>query len=364
MNRYQRQMLLPTIGDEGQRRIASSTALVVGCGALGSVIADSLVRAGVGRLKIIDRDFVERVNLHRQVLFDESDADEALPKAEAAARKLRRINSEINIESHAADFNPTNARQLAQGCDVLIDGTDNFEARFLLNDLSVSLGMPYVYGGAVGTMGTLLTILPRTLKENSPWEQSGVVSPCLRCVFDEAPPPGAVATCDTVGVLGPLPVMIGAAEAVEAIKVMVGDWANVCRSLRSLDVWANVSREVALAKNLNVDCPCCAKRQFDYLEGDSTTRAVSLCGRHAVQILPQGAAEGESDCAACIDFQTIAKRLEPDTQVTVTPFTLRAQLPFANGVVRLTLFPDGRAIMQGTTDFSQAKTLYSRYVGL
>jgi molybdopterin/thiamine biosynthesis adenylyltransferase len=200
--RYDRQVLLSQIGQAGQARLAASRVLVVGCGALGSVIAESLARAGVGCLDIVDRDVVELTNLHRQTMFDESDAAAATPKAQAAAAHLQRINSSITVHPHVVDCNPASAAKLARDCDVIIDGTDNFETRFLLNDLAVAQGLPLVYGGAVGTAGTLLNVLPVTPGTDSPWEQAGLTTPCLRCVFGSAPAAGATPTCDTMGVLG------------------------------------------------------------------------------------------------------------------------------------------------------------------
>lgn len=363
--RYDRQVLLSPIGETGQARLADARVLVVGCGALGSVVAESLARAGVGRLDIVDRDVVELTNLHRQTMFDESDAASATPKAQAAATHLHRINSSIEVTPHVADFNPASAQRLARDCDLIIDGTDNFETRFLLNDLAVAKGLPLVYGGAVGTTGTLLNVLPATPSGDSPWEQAELTTPCLRCVFGQAPAPGITPTCDTVGVLGPLTVHIASAQAIESIKILVGDFAHVSRSLRSMDVWTGSCKTLDLSQARREDCPCCGGRQFDYLRGAEVSQAVSLCGRYAVQVLPVGATTDEDhDEEPRVDFRAIADRLRAHGEVTVTPFTLRSELPSAGNPIRLTLFPDGRAIFHGTTDPAQARTLYSRYIGL
>lgn len=339
--RYHRQMLLEGIGEAGQRSLRDSTALLVGCGALGTVIAELLTRAGVGRLRIVDRDLVELTNLQRQVLFDESDAREGLPKAEAARRRLACINSEIVIEPVVADFNSTNAERLARDTDAIVDGTDNFETRYLLNDLAVKLAKPYVYGGAVGTRGMVYTVMPHR--------------PCLRCVFD-VPAGGNRETCDTVGVLGPVAAMIASIESAEAIKLLSGNADRVSPDLLSVDLWSNTIRRIDPG-SADPQCPCCGLRQFDYLEGDRRGSTTSLCGRNAVQIITVHAGEH-------IDLAPLADRLAAHGPVNRNEFLLRAEFTERDHAYQLTLFPDGRAIIHGTADPALAKSLYSRYVGL
>lgn len=356
-DRYQRQALLAPIGEAGQQRLAGSAALIVGCGALGSVAAELLARAGVGRLVIVDRDVVELTNLQRQVLFDEADAAEATPKAEAARRKLIAINRDIDIQARVADFTPAVAEELADGCDVIVDGTDNFETRYLLNDLAVKRTLPYVYGGAVGTSGTLMTVLPRSLHGQTPWERAELLSPCLRCVCGEGALPGGGASCDTVGVLGAMTAMIASMQAAEAIKLLIGDYQAVCPTLRAIDLWANTFREIDAAAMRDDQCPCCGGRRFDYLEGRSGSSTTALCGRDAVQVSPERSAER-------IDFDPIAERLAAVGSVQRNRFTLKATIDAAGRSHELTLFPDGRAIIANTDDPAVARSLYSRYVGL
>lgn len=360
--RYQRQTLLKQIGEAGQRRLGRSVALVVGCGALGSVAAELLARAGVGRLRLVDRDFVEETNLHRQSLYDQADAEQGLPKAEAARARLAAINPNVTIQAQVVDFNPSNARTLAEGAQVIVDGTDNFETRFLINDVAVEQGIPWVYGGSVGTEGMQMSLLPRTAAGDSPWERAGCHSPCLRCLFDRPPPPGSQPTCDTAGVLGPVAWMVAAAEAMEAIKILVGDWPAVDCRLRRWAGWRGQFHAMETTDSTRTDCPCCAQRRFDYLEQAVGSQTTAICGRMAVQVLPQGAVrDGES---VCVDFDKLADTLRRHGRVTVTPFTLRAELSHSGDRLRLTLFADGRAILQGTRDPATARAVYSQYIGL
>ena len=358
--RYHRQMLLAGIGEAGQRQLLASSALLVGCGALGTTIADALVRAGVGRLVIVDRDIVELTNLQRQMLFDEADVRAGLPKAEAARRKLTGINSDVEVVAHIADCNPTNAERFADGCDVIVDGTDNYQTRFLLNDAAVKLGVPYVYGGAVATEGMAYTILPHTAGGDSPWEQAGGAGPCLRCLFDRAPPPGAGPTCDTVGILGPAAAIVGSFEAAEALKVLAGRFEAVSRQILMVDVWTNTIRRVDAAAP-DPACACCGQRQFDYLDGRFGSSATTLCGRNAVQVTPQRA---DGSDGSSLDLPTLAERLAAHGTVTHNQFLLRVELTEGEGPIELTVFPDGRAIVHGIDDATVAKSLYARFVGL
>ena len=338
MNRYHRQTLLPGIGEAGQRRLAGSTALLVGCGALGTVIAESLARAGVGRLVIVDRDVVELTNLQRQTLFDESDARDELPKAIAAKNRLALINSEIRIDSVVADFTPRNGERLAESVDVIVDGTDNLQTRYLLNDLAVKLGRPYVYGGAVGTTGLSYVVIPGA-------------GPCLRCVFDDNTSGGG-ATCDTAGVLGPLAGVIANIEADETIKLLTGNRPAVNRNMISIDLWSNTWRQIDVAAAYDTACVCCGQRCFAHLEGRGADAAI-LCGRNAVQI----------PASSALNMQTIADRLSPYGSVKRTEHLLRADLTERGRSFQITLFPDGRAIVHGTDDPALARTLYARYIG-
>lgn len=345
--RYHRQMLLRGIGEAGQERLLGSRAVVVGCGALGTVSAELLVRAGVGTVSIVDRDVVELTNLQRQVLFDERDAREGLPKAEAAARKLMTINSGVRVEAVVADFGHRNAEKLCAGAGVILDGTDNFETRYLLNDVAVKLGVPLVYAGAVGTEGMSMTILPGE-------------TPCLRCVFEEPPDAGSVATCDTAGVLGPVTAMIASVQAAEAIKVLLGKTAEVGRALVAVDLWANTWRRVDLTNARREDCVACVQRRFEFLDGERVTSAAKLCGRGSVQVNPP-------TVGARVDLEALGKRLGAHGEAEVTRFFVKAALSAERGeeegCVELTVFPDGRAIVKGTTAIERAKGIYAKYVG-
>jgi adenylyltransferase/sulfurtransferase len=344
-------MLLPDFGEAGQSKLRASRVLLVGCGALGCAIADMLARAGVGRLTIVDRDVVELTNLQRQVLFDEADAAEGLPKAEAAQRRLRAVNSQVRVDAVVADFAPANAEKLLQASGpptVLLDGTDNFETRYLLNDLAVKHGITYVYGGAVGTRGMAMNVLPGQ-------------GPCLRCLFEEPPAAGTMPTCDTAGVLGPLIQMVAAWQATEALKLMMGRSEVVSRSLMEIDAWSNARREIDVSATKRADCPCCGKRNFEFLGGARAGATLALCGQDAVQIAPPG-----TDVR--IDLNALAVRMAAHGAFrAVGSFLIRGELvnePGLNGMkIGLTVFADGRAIVKGTTRPEQARAIYARYVG-
>ena len=360
LSRYHRQTLLPGFGEDAQRRLLDSKALVLGCGALGTVVADMLARAGVGHIVIADRDFIELTNLQRQVLFDEQDVADAIPKAEAAKRKIAKINSQVEVTAVVDDINPSNLAALADGADVLVDGLDNFETRYLANDYAVKHGVPYVYGGAVGTSGMALAILPHTAAGDAPWETLAAGSratPCFRCLFEEAPPPGMSPTCDTVGVVGPLAAMVANYEAAEALKILTGNYGLVSPRLLNVDLWANAFMQLDVSKSWQAgECPCCGERRFEYLDGKAGSSAVSLCGRNAVQLRHRQQRGG-------VDIDGLAARLAAHGEVRANPFMLRAHIAEGNKDWELTLFPDGRAIVKGTDDIAEARSVYSRYVG-
>lgn len=350
-HRYHRQQLLPDIGQDGQAKLAASHALILGCGALGCAVADQLARAGVGHLTIIDRDVVELTNLQRQVLFDESSAAASMPKAEAARIRLAQINSNIHINAHIADFNAANAARLCgfddtHPPDILLDGTDNFEARLLLNDLAIKHAVPYVYAGAVGTRGMQMTILPGG-------------RPCLRCLIDQPPAPGVLPTCDTAGVLGPVISIVAGVQAAEAIKLLVGRKDLVSRSLLEFDIWKNQRRRIDLSGSME-GCDCCGKRQFDYLEGRLGQASARLCGQSSVQLMPTS--EGRR-----VDLERLAQRLKDHGEVVVSRFLLRVYLAneFADdgNSIALTVFGDGRSIVRGTNQVDRARSLVAKYLG-
>jgi adenylyltransferase/sulfurtransferase len=341
LGRYSRQVLFEPIGVTGQRCLLEARVTLIGCGALGSALADTLVRAGVGFLRIVDRDFITLDNLQRQVLFDEQDLAENLPKAEAARRKLARINSQVRVEAVVADVNHDNIERFAHGAHLLLDGTDNFETRFLINDLAVRDGIPWVYGGAVSATGMMMAVLPGE-------------TPCLRCVYAEPPPPEFTPTCDTVGVLASVAHLVAALQAIEALKILTGRKDEVNRHLVSIDAWRGrvVNLNVAKARDAG-DCPCCNQRRFEWLDGTRASGNVIVCGRHAVQIVP--ATGGR------VDLEHLAKRLGAAVAgaVTVNRFMLKADL----GAHDLTVFSDGRAIIGGTDEPDEARTIYAKYVG-
>jgi adenylyltransferase/sulfurtransferase len=332
--RYSRQTRFAPLGEEGQRRISASHVAIVGLGALGSVQAELLARAGVGTLRLIDRDFVEIGNLQRQFLYDESDAEEAVPKAIAAARRLARINSQIAIEPLVTDLSPRNADELLAGVDLILDATDNFETRYLINDYAVREGTPWIYGAAVASYGLKLTVVPgRTA--------------CFRCVYPD-PPQGAQPTCETEGVLGAITATIASLQAGDALKMLALSPDTVSSTLTTIDVWSGQIRQTAPPAR-DPDCPCCARREFPHLDGKHRA-PISLCGRNAVQI---------HERSRPLDLADLAARLRPLAPVRVNEFALRAAVdPY-----ELTVFPDGRAIIRGTTDTGIARSIYARYIG-
>lgn len=346
-DRYHRQTLLPQIGSAGQDRLRAARVLLVGCGALGTVLAEQLARAGVGTIRIVDRDVVELSNLQRQTLFDETDAVESTPKAVAARERIARVNSAVRVEAVVADFHSGNAEELAGlndpdgSVDLILDGTDNVETRGLINDVSIKHGIPWIYGACVGTQGRVMTIRPAE-------------SACLRCVFPEPPGAGELPTCDTAGVLGPLAGIVASLQSVAAIKLLIGQTEAVAREMVVIDVWANRIRSIDLTDARRADCPTCGQRRFDALDSASR-RTVSLCGRNAVQIRP--------DAPGGVQLETLATRLAPFGRVTRTPYLLR--LDFRDEpTLSATVFPDGRLIVAGTTDIERARSLYARYIGI
>lgn len=358
--RYHRQMLLPGFGELGQRKLLGSTALVLGCGALGTVIADLLARAGVGHLVIVDRDFIELTNLQRQVLFDERDVAEAIPKAEAARRRLGQINSQVKVTAVVDHISHGNIEKLAGGTDIILDGLDNFETRYLANDCAVKHGIPYMYGGAVGTTGMALAILPHTSDGSTEWEtRSGgsLATPCLRCIFEEAPPPGQNPTCDTVGVIGAAVSIVASFQVAEALKILTGNFQLVSSTMLNLDLWSNALMQLKVGRSYeNGDCPCCKQRRYEYLDGKATSGATVLCGRDAVQLAqPQGSGKP--------DFDELARRLREHGKVSANDFMLRADVAHNDKAYELTVFSNGRAIVKGTDDANTARSVYTKFVG-
>ncbi len=334
MSRYAKQVLFSGIGKEGQERLGKARATIVGLGALGSMLANHLVRGGVGFVRLVDRDFVELDNLQRQVLYDEEDVRANLPKA-AAAAKLARINSEVRLEPRVCDVNYSNAEDLARDVDVVLDGTDNFETRFLLNDACVKLGRPWVYGGCVGSYGRGRAGLPGD-------------GPCFACLVGELPAPGSSPTCDTAGVLNTAVGVVASLEANEAIKILAGRREALAGGLQTLDVWHNSSQLIRVPRSPS--CAVCAKRSFRHLESTASA-ATSLCGRNAVQITPPP--------GSALDLAEAERKLAPLGAVRRNAYLLK----FAADGCELTLFPDARAIIQGTHDLARARSLYARYVG-
>jgi molybdopterin/thiamine biosynthesis adenylyltransferase len=334
--RYSRQILFRGIGVQGQQRLRAGRVAIVGCGATGSVLASLLARAGVGRLRIVDRDYVEPSNLQRQSLFDEKDAAESLPKAIASARKIASFNSEIAVEARVEDLVPGNIQALLEGMDVILDGTDNFETRYLLNDFAVKASLPWIYAAAVGSYGVTLNVLPGK-------------TACLACIFPDTPR-GMVETCEVSGILNSAVNVVASVAATEAVKLLVGGAAlgKLRTTLWSMDVWTNELAEIAAGKP-RAGCRACGEHNFVHLAGEGRPH-ITMCGRNSVQIHEQ---------ARAIDFAEMQRRLEALGTVRHNQFVLK----FWREPYEMTLFPDGRAIIKGTTDTGVARSLYARYVG-
>jgi molybdopterin/thiamine biosynthesis adenylyltransferase len=333
-DRYSRQVLFAGIGVEGQKRLSLSRVAIVGCGATGSALASLLARSGVGTLRIIDRDYVEPSNLQRQSLFDENDAHESLPKAIAATRQIALFNSRIVVEPHVADLTPSNVELLISGVDLILDGTDNFETRYLINDYAVKNSVAWIYAAGVGSYAVTLNILPGE-------------TACLTCIFPD-PPRGTVETCETAGILNSAVNLVASLAATEALKLLVGARAKMRRTLLSWDVWSNERAEIAAAVPRS-GCRACQERDFVHLAGKGRPH-ITLCGRNSVQI---------HERQRPVDFAEMATRLNPLGTVRHNEFVLK----FWQEPYEMTLFPDGRAIIKGTTDTAIARSLYARYVG-
>ncbi|MGA7685322.1 MAG: ThiF family adenylyltransferase [Terriglobales bacterium] len=333
-DRYSRQVLFQEIGAEGQGKLSRARVVIVGCGATGSVLASLLARAGVGTLRIVDRDYVEPSNLQRQPLFDENDARESVPKAIAAARQIARFNSEIVVDPQVADLIPQNADVLLGAANLILDGTDNFETRYLINDYAVKNSLPWIYAAAVGSYAVTMNVLPGE-------------TACLACVFPQ-PPRGALETCETAGILNSAVNLVASIAATEALKLLVGARGKMRRTLLSWDAWANEHAEVAAASP-RTGCRVCGERDFAHLAGEGRPH-ITLCGRNSVQI---------HERERPVDFAEISSRLQPLGGVRHNGFVLK----FWREPYEITLFPDGRAIVKGTTDTAIARSLYARYIG-
>ena len=332
--RYSRQILFPGIGERGQEALLGARVALVGCGALGSFHAAALARAGVGSMVIIDRDYVEPSNLQRQWLFEESDAADALPKAAAAERRLALINSSIHVRGVVADLTASNAEQLLGRVDLILDGTDNFETRYLINDFSVSRSIPWVYGAAVGSYGLAMPVVPGR-------------TPCLRCVYPN-PPQSAQPTCETAGVVNVIASLVASYQVADALKILCGQADRLEARITTVDVWQGGTRQIA-APPRDPECPACGRRQFPYLE-ESSREPARLCGRSAVQV---------QEREQSLDLAELKARLERIGEVRANEFAVRFFVP----PYEMTIFPDGRAIIKGTSDAGLARSLYARYIG-
>lgn len=336
-DRYSRQVRFAGIGPRGQERIRAARVLVIGCGGLGTGIVNLLARAGVGTITVVDRDLVEFSNLQRQLLFEEADAKAGTPKAVAAAEACARINSEVRVVPVVADVVAGNIEALVDEADLVLDATDNLQTRYLLNDACVKAGVPWIYGGAVGSNGMTMTVIPGE-------------TACLRCLWPDPPTAGTTTTCATVGVLGASVAIVAALQWTEAIKLLVGDRDHLSRTLRYLDLWSN-DFEQGQPVTPFADCPCCGQRRFEFLERGGDGDTMALCGTDAVQVRPVTGRQ--------LDLAALARRLDAVGEVTVTPFLLRLETEGR----QLTVFADGRAIVKGTTDATAARSLYSQYIG-
>ncbi len=336
LDRYSRQTLFKPIGKEGQERLRASSVALIGCGALGSTLANNLCRAGIGRLVIADRDYIELNNLQRQILFDEDDIERRLPKAVAAAQKLRRINSDVTIEALVEDINADGIESLVQGVDLVLDATDNFATRYLLNDACVKYGRPWIYSGVIASYGVTLNIIPGD-------------TPCLRCIYPEMPLPGTTATCDTAGILNGIVGAITGVVSTEALKILLKS-DKVSRDMFWMDVWENTSERIELPRY--PDCPTCGQHHYEFLDMSQGTDSTSLCGRDAVQV--RSGKRGDS-----INLPDLAERLRPVGQVSYNSYLLRLLVDGYD----VTVFPDARAIIKGTDNEMVARSIYARYIG-
>jgi molybdopterin/thiamine biosynthesis adenylyltransferase len=337
IERYSRQTLFAPIGKKGQERLLQASVAIIGCGALGSTLANNLCRAGVGRLVIADRDYIELNNLQRQILFDEEDFARKLPKAVAAAEKLRRINSDVTVEALVEDINADGIEALVQGVELVLDATDNFETRYLLNDACIKYNRPWIYSGVIASYGVTMNILPGE-------------TPCLRCVYPEMPLPGTTATCDTAGILNGIVGAITGVVSTEALKILLHS-DRISREMFWMDVWENTSERIELPRQ--PDCPACGQHTYEFLENLSGSHTTSLCGRDAVQV--RSGRRGDH-----VDFPALAERLQAIGQVSYNAYLLR----FTVDSYEFTVFPDARAIIKGTDDEMMARSLYSRYIGM
>ncbi len=333
-NRYEKQILFRSIGEKGQAMLDNSRVTIIGLGALGTVSSNHLCRSGVGSLRLVDRDFVEISNLQRQQLFDENDAARHMPKAITAAEKLKVVNSEIKIEPFVADISPRNIEEMIKNSHLVLDGTDNLETRFLINDACLKLDIPWIYAAVLGSFGMLMTIVPRK-------------TPCLRCHLDHAPPPGTIPSCDTEGVLSMTTGTIASLQSAEALRLLIG--MEPSAGLTYIDVWQREFETFELERDLN--CPACSDGRYDYLNGSNVSWVTSLCGRNAVQIVPAG--------EQLLNLEKLEKRLVNVGKTSFNGFLLS----FQTAEHEIVLFPNGRAIIRGTTDESIARNLYARYIG-
>jgi adenylyltransferase/sulfurtransferase len=335
MDRYSRQILLERIGEAGQEKLAKSSVLLVGCGALGTVIANNLIRAGIGYMKVVDRDYVELDNLQRQMLFDEEDVEKGMPKAVAAVDKLHKINSSVKIEAEVKDVNQKNIEELIKDVDIVLDATDNFEIRLLINDACFKHNIPWIYGAAISSYGMTMNIIPK-------------MTACFRCIISSLPAPGSVDTCDTVGVLNAITSLIASLESNEAIKILLGD-RDLNRELLVIDLRDNSFDKIPVKKR--GDCPLCRDGKFEYLDKKGPSKAIKLCGREMIQITPQREME--------IPLEHLKEKLERIGDASYLGFLLK----FRVDKYELIIFPDGRAFVKGVSDTETARSLYAKYIG-
>jgi adenylyltransferase/sulfurtransferase len=335
--RYSRQIITFAIGEEGQKKLKESSVLLVGCGGLGSTIATLLVRAGVGRLRIVDRDFVEITNLQRQILFDEDDLNSNIPKGVIAERKLKKINSDVEIEGIVADFNPSNAESLSEGINLILDGLDNMEGRFLINDLSIKKGIPWIYGTCLSTYGLTFNIIPKK-------------SPCLRCIYDNFA--NSSMTCETAGIIGPIVVLIASIQSSEALKILTGNEKDLRYDMLFVDLWRNEFEKIPISHLKKENCPACGMGRFDFLEGNKISSVISICGSNSIQINPPA--------ERFLELEKIVESLKPYGMVVFNEYLVK----FFYQDYEITIFKDGRAIVKGTSDPSIAKSLYSKFIGM